>query len=202
MSPLVIASHNEGKVREIRALLAPMSITVLSAGALKLPEPEETGATFEENAMIKSQSAQRLSGHSSLADDSGLCVAGLDGAPGIYSARWAGGRDFSTAFARIEQECEAKNIEASGQPAYFISVLSLTDSEGYTKTFEGIVHGRLVFPARGTKGFGYDPIFVPEGHQETFAQMEPAAKYAISHRTRAFEKFMEYVRNGREGKVL
>jgi XTP/dITP diphosphohydrolase len=194
MSPLVIASHNEGKVREIRALLASTGITVISAGALNLPEPEETGSTFVENAILKSSHASLLSGHSALADDSGLCVPALDGAPGIYSARWAGkNKDFSPAMQRIHEELIAKGVEPDGQSAYFICVLSLTTAEGVTNTFEGRVDGTLVFPPRGNKGFGYDPLFVPQGYSDTFGEMEPDAKHAISHRAQAFEKFTAYL---------
>jgi XTP/dITP diphosphohydrolase len=193
MSPLVIASHNEGKVREMRELLAPLRLTMISAGELNLPEPEEDGATFTENAMIKSRSAALLSGHYALADDSGLCVAALGDAPGIYSARWAKDKDFADAMERIRRELEAKGIAAEGQKARFVCALSLSLPDGVTKTFEGEVHGTLTFPPRGHKGFGYDPIFVPQGHAQTFAEMEPAAKHALSHRARAFEKFIAYV---------
>jgi len=195
MSPLVIASHNEGKVREIRELLAPLHMTVLSSAILGLPEPEETGKTFAENAMIKSKSAALLSGDYALADDSGLCVPALDGAPGIYSARWAAGdKTFSKAMEQIERELIVKDVKANGQPAYFICVLSLTSPDGSTETFEGRVNGTLTFPPRGTKGFGYDPIFIPQGYIQTFAEMEPTAKHAISHRSQAFEKFTDYVK--------
>jgi XTP/dITP diphosphohydrolase len=194
MSPLVIATHNEGKAREIGELLVSAKITVLSAATLGLPEPEETGDTFAANALIKSESAAKLSGHHALADDSGLCVVGLEGAPGIYSARWAGsGKDFTVAAERICSELMAKNIEPNGAPAYFICVLALTTPDGKSEVFEGRVDGILAFPARGTKGFGYDPIFIPEGCRETFAEMEPAAKHAMSHRARAFAKFMAYL---------
>jgi len=200
MTPLVVASHNEGKVKEIRALLAPMQMTVMSAENLHLPEPEETGSTFAENAMLKSKSAALLSGHFALADDSGLCIPALDNAPGIYSARWAGpAKNFSLAVERIEREFKTKNIEAEGQPAYFTCVLSLTSPEGITQTFEGSVDGTLTFPPRGTNGFGYDPIFIPSGHTKTFGEMDAASKHTISHRARAFEKFMAYAKTLRTG---
>jgi XTP/dITP diphosphohydrolase len=187
MSPLVVATHNEGKAREIGALLTGVGIKVLSAASLGLPEPEETGVTFAENAAIKSESAARLSGNYALADDSGLCVVGLDGAPGIYSARWAGkAKDFRLASERIRNELSAKDITPAGAEAYFICVLALTSPEGRTQTFEGRVDGVLTFPPRGEKGFGYDPIFIPRGLTQTFAEMEPAAKHAISHRAKAF----------------
>ena len=162
LSPLVVASHNAGKVREITALLAPLDIAVTSAAAMNLPEPEETGTTFEENAELKAREAVRGSGCAALADDSGLAVPGLDGAPGIYSARWAGEqKDFSTAMARVEQELRAKGIEPQGAAAYFVCVLSLVIPGGEVQTVRGEVHGRLTFPPRGSKGFGYDPIFIP-----------------------------------------
>jgi XTP/dITP diphosphohydrolase len=194
MSPLVIATHNEGKAREIGELLAPLNMKVLSAASLGLPEPEETGATFAENAILKSVAAAGASHHAALADDSGLCVEGLDGAPGVYSARWAGPKkDFSLAMERIRTELTAKNITPEGAPAYFICVLSLTSPEGETRTFEGRVEGTLTFPPRGSKGFGYDPIFIPKGYKETFAEMEPAAKHAMSHRARAFAAFTAHL---------
>ncbi len=193
--PLVIASHNEGKVKEIRQLLEPFHITVVSAATLRLPEPDETGTSFAENAVIKSTSAALLSGHFSLADDSGLCVPALDGAPGIYSARWAGPtKNFTLAMERVHKELAAKNMEPEGQPASFISVLSLTSPAGQTETFEGIVQGTLTFTPRGSEGFGYDPIFVPEGYDRTFAQMPLEEKQTISHRARAFKKFVAYLK--------
>lgn len=193
MSPLVIASHNKGKVREIGELLQPYKLEVLSAGALGLPEPEETGATFEENAAIKSLSAAKLSGHWSLADDSGLCVQDLDGAPGIYSARWAGEqKDFSLAMQRIEKELKQRGLEPEGAKAYFICALSLASPQGELLAFEGRVDGTLTFPPRGEKGFGYDPIFIPQGHIITFAQMESQAKHAMSHRAKALQKLEYY----------
>jgi XTP/dITP diphosphohydrolase len=195
MKTLVIATHNEGKVREFAELLAGAGTKVLSAAALKLPEPEETGMTFTENARIKSESAAKLSGHMALADDSGLCIEALAGAPGIYSARWGGpGKDSNVAFARVRNEMEAKYATPEGAKAYFICVLALTSPEGKTITFEGRVDGKLTFPPRGNKGFGYDPIFIPEGYDKTFAEMGAEAKHAISHRARALKKFMEYCR--------
>lgn len=197
ISPLLIATHNEGKAREIGDLLTGVKIQVVSAAALRLPEPEETGASFTENAAIKSESAARLSGHWALADDSGLCVTGLNGAPGIYSARWAEGKNFAPAFERIRQELSAKHISPTGASAYFICVLSLTSPEGKTQSFEGRVDGTLTFPPRGDKGFGYDPIFIPSDGAQTFAEMEPAAKHAISHRARAFDAFTQFLAMGK-----
>jgi len=198
MKKLVIASHNEGKVREIRELLAPLGISVISVAQLGLPEPEETGSSFAENANIKSEAAARLSGEFALSDDSGLCVVSLGGTPGIYSARWAGKtKDFSVAMQKIYHDLKERNLEPTGEKAYFICVLSLASPLGETHIFEGRVDGTLVFPPRGEKGFGYDPVFVPDGYQETFGEMAATAKHAISHRARAFEKFISYI-NGRK----
>lgn len=186
---LVIASHNPGKVREIGELLAPHGAKAIGAAELNLPEPEETGASFAENAILKAKAAAEQSGRYALADDSGLCVAALDGAPGIYSARWAGPRkDFRAAMTRVEKE-----VAAIGSPdtrAYFICVLALAAPDGPVETFEGRVFGTLAFPPRGAKGFGYDPIFVPEGYRMTFGEMDLTIKHAISHRARAFEKLV------------
>ncbi len=183
---LVVASHNQGKVREIEELLAPYGFETKGAAELGLVEPEEDGATFIDNALIKSRSAAKLSNLPSLADDSGLCVEALSGAPGIYSARWAGlQKDFSLAMRRVE-------TELGGNPdrrAYFVCVLALSLPDGSEECFEGRVYGTLVFPPRGQKGFGYDPIFVPEGGHLTFGEMDPAAKHAVSHRAKAFAKF-------------
>jgi XTP/dITP diphosphohydrolase len=181
---LVIASHNAGKVAEIAALLAPWRIETVGAAALGLPEPEETGATFEENAALKAEAAAAASGFAALSDDSGLVVPALGGAPGIYSARWAGpNRDFRMAMARVERELGDKN-----RAAHFVAVLALAWPDGEIAPFRGEVSGHLTFPPRGDRGFGYDPIFVPDGHAETFGEMDPAAKYLVSHRARAFEK--------------
>ena len=187
---LVIASHNTGKVREISELLEPFSLMIVGAAELGLPEPEETGSTFVENAILKARAAANASGHGALADDSGLAVAALDGAPGIYSARWAGEKkDFGAAMARVEHELQARN--AQDLSAKFVCVLALAKPNGKTQSFEGEVSGSLVFPARGDKGFGYDPIFVAAGMTETFGEMEPAVKHGISHRARAFQKLID-----------
>ena len=185
-SVLLIASHNQGKVREIGDLLSSFEIVVRGAAELGLSEPEETGRTFTENALLKARAAAGESGLTALADDSGLCVAALDGAPGIYSARWAGPRrDFTLAMARVERELGAGRDTS----AKFVCVLAVAAASGETQTFEGEVHGRLVFPPRGTNGFGYDPIFVADRMNETFGEIDPALKHSISHRARAFEKF-------------
>lgn len=188
-SHLVVASHNPGKVREIKALLGPHGLEPIGAGDLGLPEPDETETTFTGNAELKARVAAMASGHFALADDSGLSVAALDGAPGIYSARWAGPtKDFSIAMARIEREL--RECAATDTTAHFTCALSLCSPHGETQTFVGEVHGTLTFPPRGDHGFGYDPIFIADGMDMTFAQMEPQAKHAMSHRARAFEKLL------------
>ena len=183
---LVVASHNRGKVREIRELLTPYGLQTAGAADLGLAEPEETGSTFAANAKLKAEAAVLVSGRPALADDSGLCVAGLGGAPGVHSARWAGlKKDFRAAMERVEREL-------GGNPdkrAVFVCVLALAKPGAETECFEGRVFGALTFPPRGERGFGYDPIFVPEGGRFTFGEMEEKAKHAISHRASAFEKF-------------
>lgn len=188
-SRLVVASHNSGKVREIAELIAPWNLQAISAGELGLPEPDETEATFIGNALLKARAAAKGAQLPALADDSGLCVAALDGAPGIYSARWAGPtRNFSLAMEEVH-----RRMEASGHPsraAWFICALAIAWPDGVEASFEGRIDGELVWPPRGTRGFGYDPMFVPAGHSLTFGEMDPAAKHAMSHRARAFEKFV------------
>ncbi|MEY4707369.1 MAG: hypothetical protein RJB58_1092 [Pseudomonadota bacterium] len=188
-SQLVVASHNPGKVREIKALLGPHGIEPISAGSLGLPEPEETGTSFAANAELKARASAQGSGHAALADDSGLCVEALGGDPGIYSARWAGEtKDFRIAMTRIENELRAKGLATSA--AKFVCGLSIALPSGEIQTFEGEVHGRLTFPPRGDHGFGYDPIFIADGMDQTFAEIDPALKHAMSHRARAFEKLL------------
>jgi len=189
---LVIASHNQGKVREIGDLLAPFGIEVISAGALGLPEPEETGTTFEANAELKALAATTAAKLPALADDSGVVVPALGGDPGIYSARWAGpAKDFMVAMRKVENELARKAAQGiRDRRASFVAVLTLAWPDGHKESFRGEVHGALVWPPRGDKGFGYDPMFVPEGHAITFGEMEPAAKHAISHRARAFEQLV------------
>ncbi|MFN7112569.1 MAG: RdgB/HAM1 family non-canonical purine NTP pyrophosphatase [Brevundimonas sp.] len=183
---IVAATHNPGKVPEIAALLGE-DYEILTAGQLNLPEPDETESTFVGNAMLKARHAAALSGEVSLADDSGMSVAALDGAPGIFSARWAGpGKDFAVAMKKVEDRLE--EIGATDRAAWFTSALAVAWPDGPCVVVEGEVHGVLTFPPRGDRGFGYDPIFVPEGGALTFGEMEPAAKEAISHRTRAFAK--------------
>ena len=184
---LVIASHNAGKLREIAELVVPHAVDVVSAGAFGLPEPEETGTTFAANAALKAHAASQGSGLPALADDSGLEVSALAGAPGIYSARWAGPeKDFVRAMADIERKIAAH----PDRRARFVSVLALAWPDGHLETFEGTVDGTLVFPPRGTRGFGYDPIFLPLGATETFGEMAPEAKHAVSHRAAAFRKLV------------
>jgi XTP/dITP diphosphohydrolase len=202
---LVIASHNEGKVREIAELLGPYGIEPVSALELDLPEPDEIGATFVDNADLKARQAADLAGLPALADDSGLCVDALDGRPGIYSARWAlvdpsvqpeagpgevqGERDFGLAMRRVQDELAARDPEA-GRNAHFTCALCLCWPDGRAETFEGRVEGVLVWPPRGENGFGYDPMFEPVGHDQTFGEMDPDEKYAISHRADAFRKLV------------
>jgi XTP/dITP diphosphohydrolase len=186
---LVLASHNAGKLREIAALLQPLRIDVSSAAEHGLPEPEETGTSFVANAELKALASARGSGLPALADDSGLAVAALDGAPGIYSARWAGAeKDFAAAMTRIERELTATGNE--DRRAAFICALSLAWPDGHVESVEGRIDGTLVFPPRGTRGFGYDPIFVADGHTQTFAEIDPEEKHRISHRARAFAQLM------------
>jgi XTP/dITP diphosphohydrolase len=188
-SQLIVASHNQGKVREIKALLGPHGIEPVSAGLLGLPEPEETGLTFAANAEIKAHASAKAGGHAALADDSGLCVDALDGAPGIYSARWAGPtKDFRIAMTRIHDELRHKGLSTSA--AKFVCALCVALPSGESQVFEGEVHGRLTFPPRGDHGFGYDPIFIADGMEETFAEIDPVKKHAMSHRARAFEKLL------------
>ncbi len=186
---LVIASHNPGKVREIAELLAGHGLDVVSAKDLDLPEPEETGTTFVANAELKARAAADLSGFPALADDSGLCVDALDGDPGIFSARWAGeGKDFGEAMRRVHTNVAA--IEGASRDAHFVCALALAWPDGHVEWFEGRVDGTLVWPPRGDKGFGYDPMFLPNGRDETFGEMDQAEKHTISHRADAFRQMV------------
>ena len=183
---LVAATHNPGKARELAALLEGR-FTVLTAGELNIPEPDETETTFVGNALLKARHAAELSGRVALADDSGLSVAALDGAPGIFSARWAGpGKDFAVAMGKVEERLEAAS--ADDFSAWFTCALAVAWPGGPSVVVQGEAHGSLAFPARGDRGFGYDPIFTPKGHSQTFGEMETEAKEAISHRTIAFAK--------------
>jgi XTP/dITP diphosphohydrolase len=186
---LVVATHNPGKVAEINDLLRPYGIDAVSAGELGLPEPEETGSTYAENAALKARAAAEASGLAALADDSGLSVAALDGAPGIYSARWAGpNKDFSIAMKKVEEALAASG--SRDRRAAFICALAWAEPGGAVDIYEGRVEGTLVFPPRGTRGFGYDPIFIADGETITFGEMDPAKKHSMSHRARAFEKLV------------
>jgi XTP/dITP diphosphohydrolase len=195
---VVIATHNPGKLREMRELLAPYGVEAVSAGELGLAEPDETGTMFSENASIKAQAAAKVAGLPAFADDSGLCVEALDGAPGLFSARWAGEtKDFAAAMERVERELRRRGAtEPSRRRAHFVSALVLAWPEGHEELFEGRVHGTLVWPPRGHKGFGYDPMFQSDGRIQTFGEISAEEKHgiswtggrgeALSHRARAF----------------
>jgi XTP/dITP diphosphohydrolase len=186
---LVIATHNKGKLREFGSLLGFYVKDIVSAGDLGLPEPEETGANFAENAILKARAAAKRTGSPALADDSGLCVNALKGAPGIFSARWGGStRDFDIAMKRVNDEIG----DVKDRSAYFICVLALTWPDGHSETVEGRVDGEIIWPPRGEGGMGYDPVFVPAGHHHTFAEMPPEEKDALSHRGKAVR---ELIRN-------
>ena len=183
----MIASHNPGKVGEIAALLAPHGVEAVSAAELGLAEPEETGASFRDNAELKAHAAAAASGLPALADDSGLAVDALGGAPGIHSARWGGpARDFGAAMARVEAELAGQDDRGAG----FVCALALAWPDGHYETFEGTVRGTLVWPPRGSRGFGYDPIFMADGTQQTFGEIDPDEKHRISHRADAFGKLI------------
>lgn len=186
---LVIASHNPGKVTEIADLLCPLNIKIIGAGELGLAEPEETGQTFIENAVLKATLAAEAAQLPALADDSGLVVTALGGAPGIYSARWAGpDKDFTHAMRRVSEA-----LLLGGNPdrsCSFVCALALAWPDGHTESFEGRVSGTITWPARGDRGFGYDPIFTPLGHEQTFGEMEPEDKHAMSHRADAFSQLL------------
>ncbi|MBA3510966.1 RdgB/HAM1 family non-canonical purine NTP pyrophosphatase [Sphingomonas sp.] len=195
---LVIATHNPGKLREIAELIGPLGIGCVGAEELGLPEPEEIGNTFLDNADLKAREAADLSGLPALADDSGLAVDALHGLPGIFSARWAedeaGSRDWMRAMERVWTRLEEAGPDAS-RDAHFACALSLAwPNDGQIEGFEGRVDGALVWPPRGDQGFGYDPMFVPAGHEQTFGEMDPAQKHRISHRARAFKKFVAALR--------
>ena len=190
---LVIASHNEGKVREIRALLAPYGIEPVSAKSLDLPEPEETGTTFVANAELKAMQAADLSGLPALADDSGLCVEALNGDPGIFSARGAGeAKDFGLAMRLVEDNIQKLGPETD-RDAHFVCALALAWPDGHVEWFEGRVEGQLVWPPRGGNGFGYDPMFLPDGHDRTFGEMAADEKTPLTHRADAFRQLVAAV---------
>lgn len=201
---IVVASHNAGKIREIDDLVGPLGFSTRSAKELGLAEPDETGTTYEENAAIKALAAAHASGLPSLSDDSGLAIDALDGAPGVYTANWAekpdGSRDFAMAMAKVEEALQAKGaVDPASRKARFVSVLCLAWPDGHTELFRGEVEGTIVWPPRGTAGFGYDPVFLPDGHAVTFGEMtaeqkhgwKPGEPAALSHRARAFKLFVE-----------
>ncbi|MFD1034468.1 RdgB/HAM1 family non-canonical purine NTP pyrophosphatase [Sphingomonas hankookensis] len=190
---LVIASHNPGKIREIAALLGPYGVTPISAGELDLPEPEETGTTFVANAELKALQAADLSGLPALADDSGLCVEALNGDPGIFSARWAGpSKDFGAAMQLVEERMQATGPDHS-RAAHFVCALALAWPDGHVEWFEGRVDGQLVWPPRGENGFGYDPMFVQNGMDQSYGEIDPDHKHSISHRADAFAQLVKAV---------
>lgn len=201
---IVVASHNAGKIREIEDLIGPFGFSAKSAAELKFEEPDETGTTFEENATIKALASAKASGLPALSDDSGLVIHALDGAPGVYTANWAekedGTRDFSMAMEKVEKALADKGItETRDRTARFVSVLCLAWPDGHTELFRGEVEGHVVWPPRGTQGFGYDPVFQPDGYETTFGEMSAEEKHgwkpgdatALSHRARAFKRFVE-----------
>jgi XTP/dITP diphosphohydrolase len=204
--PLVIATHNPGKLAEMRELLAPYGIDATSAGELSLEEPDETGMTFRDNARIKAASAAQATRLPAFADDSGLAVDALDGAPGIYSARWAGSeKDFYRAMTMVEEKLRERNaLTPERRSAHFVSALCVAWPDGHVEEFEACVDGQLVWPPRGDKGFGYDPMFLPDGHARTFGEMSSQEKHelpprgaGLSHRARAFLKLAEACLGGR-----
>ncbi|MEQ8308167.1 MAG: RdgB/HAM1 family non-canonical purine NTP pyrophosphatase [Hoeflea sp.] len=204
LTEILVASHNAGKIAEIRDLFEPLGVSVTSAAELDLAEPEETGDTFEANAATKALAAAKASGKVALSDDSGLVVDALDGAPGVYTADWAtlpdGTRDFAIAMKKVEDALQARGVkEESQRTGRFVSVLCLATPEGDTSFYRGEANGVLVWPPRGTSGFGYDPVFRPDGHDRTFGEMTAEEKHgwrpgqatALSHRARAFKLFAE-----------
>lgn len=201
---IVVASHNAGKIAEIADLIGPLGFSAKSAADLKFEEPDETGTTFEENAAIKALASAKASGLPSLSDDSGLVVDALDGAPGVYTANWAeredGSRDFGMAMEKVEEALRERGaISPAQRTARFVSVLCLAWPDGHTEVFRGEVEGTVVWPPRGTSGFGYDPVFQPAGYDTTFGEMtaqekhgwKPGQATALSHRARAFKTFVE-----------
>ena len=191
---VVIATHNSGKLEEMRHLLEPYGVDAVSAAKLRLAEPEETGTTFAENAAIKARAASASTGLPAFADDSGLVVHALDGAPGLFSARWGGAtKDFGAAMARVNYELDRRDVAPDKRTAHFVSALLIAWPDGHEELFEGRVHGALVYPPRGDQGFGYDAMFKPDGHERTFGEMSALEKHGLpplgaglSHRARAF----------------
>jgi XTP/dITP diphosphohydrolase len=191
MKQLLLATHNTGKIQEFKALLAPLNIEILSAADYRLIEPAETGVTFEENAAIKAVAGMKATGLPSLADDSGICVPALKDAPGVYTADWAGvPRNWMNAMGRVHDEIGA----STDRRAYFVSLLALCLPNGDMKYFRGEVWGELVWPVRGAQGFGFDPMFKPDGHDQTFAEMKPELKNKLSHRAKALDQLLLWLR--------
>jgi len=188
---LIFASHNEGKISEIKNMLKPLGISVLSGIDLKLPDVEETGTTFEENAYIKALAAAKQQNIPCIADDSGLCVDAIGGRPGVYSARYAPNRDFDKGMDKLLQEIE--ETKSDNRAAHFSCVIVLAQPDGSYKSFEGRVDGHIAQKKSGFKGFGYDPIFIPTGYTRSFAEFDSAEKSKISHRGRALQKFINYL---------
>ncbi len=195
ITKLIIASHNEGKIAEIKTLLSPLNIEVQSANELHLPDVEETGKTFEENAVLKAKTLSKMCGIPCLADDSGLCVEALDGRPGVYSARYAPNRDFGEGMKLLLNEMsQAKSKE---RDAHFVCVMALSCPDKKVKVFEGRIDGRITEEPMGDKGFGYDPIFVPNGYDKSFAQLDAEIKNSMSHRKKALEKVVNFIKESR-----
>lgn len=198
---LVVATHNKGKLNEFRDLLGPHGVELVSAGELGLPEPAETGTLYAENALIKARAATAATGLAAVADDSGLAIEALDGAPGLFTADWAGQpRDFAAAMARVDRELALRGVATAGARGHFVSAIALTWPDGEEAIFEGRVFGTLAWPPRGTEGFGYDPMFVPDGFTRTFGEIERQVKHGLpphgaglSHRARAFLRLAEAV---------
>lgn len=186
-SEVILASHNKGKLKEMQELMKPFKVSIRSSLELGLSEPVEDGSTFAENALIKARSAAKESGQIAISDDSGFCVKALDDKPGIYSARWAGDeRNFNMAMQRVHNELG----ETTDKQAYFIAVLAVVWPTGQEKVYEGRIDGSIAWPPRGERGFGYDPMFIPHGYEQTFAEILPQEKQQISHRALAFQKLI------------
>ena len=195
MKELIFASHNKGKIAEIRQILTPLNIKVISSDEIDLPDVEETGTTFEENAALKAVSIAKLRGVACLADDSGLCVNALNGRPGVYSARYAPDRNFDKAMDMLLKEID--NTNNSDRSAYFACVMALGYPDGTYKCFEGRVDGVITKQKQGSSGFGFDPVFAPLGYDKTFAELGAETKNTMSHRARALEKFVDYIKNAK-----
>lgn len=193
MKEIIFASHNKGKIAEIKQILNPLGIHVISSDDVDLPDVEETGTTFEENAALKATTIAKIKGVPCIADDSGLCVTALNGRPGVYSARYAPNRDFDKAMDKLLLEIQETNSQ--DRTAYFACVLVLAYPDGEYQSFEGRVDGKIAFDKHGNNGFGFDPVFIPDGYDKTFAELGSEIKNKISHRGRALEKFTQYIKD-------